>query len=199
MKGRGLCNFSLPPITRNQNSNPLTRTCQNKTLINMNPMNSESLVFQVHHPPVMYQKWEWEFKDALSTGVQISKLGGLWMSTRCTSLTQWGVIITPKKWPKIISWAQRQVWLLKIFTPGPEVDFESPELNPDSEVDFMAPPMYRCFFWFPSCRRENPETLSLQAGQGAVARGAFGGSCRLPPRFWHPKCRRRRSGWVGMC
>ena len=69
----------------------------------------------------------------------------------------------PYKWPKIISWAQRRVWLLKIFNPGPGSG--------------------------PSCRL---------ACQGAAVRGAFGGSCRLPPRFWHPKCRRRRSGWVGM-
>lgn len=54
----------------------------------------------------------------------------------------------------------------------------------------------RCIMGFrgPTYRRGKPETLSLQAGQGAAARGAFGGSCRLPQRFSHPKCRRRRSG-----
>lgn len=73
------------------------------------------------------------------------------MSTRCTSYKEGSHHITPyHKWPKIISWAQRRVWLLKIFTPGPEVDFESPELNPDSEVDFMAHPMYHWFFCGPA-------------------------------------------------
>ena len=57
-------------------------------------------------------------------------------------VTKWGVIITPViNGRKINKMGKGRVWLLKF----------SPLISPDSEVDFMAPPMYH---WFPTCRRD---------------------------------------------
>lgn len=98
----------------------------------MNPMKLESLVFQVHHPPVIPKV---KLGDGRLGRLRWFHRGpnlqarGLWMSTRCTSYKV-GSHITPKKMAEHFHGLCR-VWLLNF--------------HPDSEVDVMAHPMYHGF------------------------------------------------------